>query len=529
MWPVQLCITNLPPDIRMDLRYLLLAGVWLGPVKPDMSILLKPILERIHTLYEKGISISTPAGPKCLRAKLLCCVFDLPARAMALNLSQWNGRYGCTHCVDEGTQVSHVRLYLPGDTHSARSEKHTLECARSASSSLPVFGVKGISELSPYINIVKDTTIDYMHAVLEGVAKTMLRKFWLCGKYKDYRFYLFKEIKQIDKVLLRIRPPHEFRRTPRSLEKTHKYWKASELRAWLLFYCIPILFKFLPCDYLHHLNLLVKAVHIHIICYRDLSTAENMLTVFYKKIVDLYPQEICTMNVHSLIHLVQNVRNFGPLWAYSCFGFENMNGHLKKHCHGTRNVLPQLVRNLRFHQATLDQEYNAENHEDGIRGRVKNRRLCTEYLEALREGNYSTSNPIFPVFPRYKFNGVLYQTWKSSKQLRNSSVCKFRNVHGITQVGSIRCFCLCDKVPVAIIAVFGAIKDAFEEVQNATIPELNTFSLTNSCVFKVDKLSVLQQFQATPVSSIAIKCVHIAMKSKPFDFIVPMPNSYEHH
>ncbi len=52
--------------------YLLLAGVWLGPVKPDMSVILQPILDRIH---QEG---TTPAGPKCLRAKLLCV---LPARA----------------------------------------------------------------------------------------------------------------------------------------------------------------------------------------------------------------------------------------------------------------------------------------------------------------------------------------------------------------------------------------------------------------------------------------------------------------
>ena len=374
LWPVQLCITNLPPDVRMDLRYLLFAGVWLGPLKPEMSIILQPVLDKIHTMYEQGISLSTPVGPKCLRAKLLCCVFDLPARAMALNLTQWNGRYGCTYCMDEGTQVSHVHVYLPDDEHVVRSEKQILQYAEEASSGFPKFGVKGSSVLSPYLNIVKDTAIDYMHAVLEGVVKTMLLKFWLCGKYKNHRFYLSKEVKEIDKLLLRIRPPHEFRRTPRSIEKTLKYWKASELRAWLLFYSVPILFQFLHIDYIHHLNLLVKSMHILLsshISSNDLLIAGEMLKVFYEKSIDLYPQEICTMNVHTVIHLVQTVQNFGPLWSYSCFGFESMNGHLKKHCHGTRKVLPQLTRNLRFHQAVLNAEYQSENHEDGVRGRVK--------------------------------------------------------------------------------------------------------------------------------------------------------------
>lgn len=194
------------------------------------------------------------------------------------------------------------------------------------------------------------------------------------------------------------------------------YWKASELRAWLLFYSIPILFEILPMDYVHHLNLLVKAMHILLgsqICYSDLSTATKMLTLFYEKAVDLYPEEFCTMNVHSLIHLAQTVENFGPLWSYSCFGFENMNGHLKKHTHGTRNVLPQLARNLTFHQSTLGREYNAENHEDGVRGRMKKKKLCPDFIQGLREGNYDISNPSFVVFPRYKQSGILYTTWKN--------------------------------------------------------------------------------------------------------------------
>lgn len=517
----------------MDLRCLLLAGIWLGPVKPDMSIILQPILDRIHLLYSEGIPMLSPDGPKCLRAKLLCCVFDLPARAMTLNLTQWNGQYGCTYCLDKGTQLSHVRVYMPDDERKSRSEKDVFACARKASSGVPVLGVKGISVLSPYLNIVKDTAIDYMHAVLEGVAKMMLQKFWFNGKYKDHRFYLSKEIRQIDEVLLSIKPPHEFRRTPRSIEKTLKYWKASELRSWLLYYCIPILFEFFHVDYLHHLNLLVKAMHI-LLCSQmssvDISNAEKMLKIFYEKAINLYPNEFCTMNVHSLIHLTETVKNFVPLWSYSCFGFESMNGHLKRHCHGTRNVLPQLVHNLRFHQSLMDEDYNTKSHEDGVRGRVKLKKLSSEFLNALNEANYDISNPTFPTFSRYKHNNILYQVWKDSKQCRNSSVCKFMDMNGTTLFGSIRCFCISNGLPVAIIAKFGSIKDAFEGLQRATIHELNNFSSTKCFIFKVERLSSTTNcLQAIPISSIITKCVHIPILSKSHDFIVPVTNFYEHH
>ena len=45
---------------------------------------------------------------------------------------------------------------------------------------------------------------------------------------------------------------------------------------------------------------------------------------------ELYGDESCTLNMHSLIHLSTFVKMWGLLWVYSCFGFENMNGHLKK-------------------------------------------------------------------------------------------------------------------------------------------------------------------------------------------------------
>ena len=154
-----------------------------------------------------------------------------------------------------------------------------------------------------------------MHAVLEGVTKRMLN-FCLNGKYRLHRFYLSTVIKDIGKMLLRIRPPHEFRRTPRPIETTLSRWKASEFRAWLLFYSIPILFEFLHRDYLHHLNLFVKSVHILLgsrISSDDLSAAKEMLTVFYQTMCDLYPPEIWTLVVHSVIHLVQCVENFSPL------------------------------------------------------------------------------------------------------------------------------------------------------------------------------------------------------------------------
>ena len=53
------------------------------------------------------------------------------------------------------------------------------------------------------------------------------------------------------------------------------------------------------------------------------------------------------------MHLSSFVRMWGPLWVYSCFGFKNMNGHLKKMFHGTRQILGQLVFTVKTQQSLV--------------------------------------------------------------------------------------------------------------------------------------------------------------------------------
>lgn len=55
-----------------------------------------------------GIVVHTPEGTLTARAILLMCSVDLPARAILLNMKQWNGVQGCLYCESTGT-------VLPGD------------------------------------------------------------------------------------------------------------------------------------------------------------------------------------------------------------------------------------------------------------------------------------------------------------------------------------------------------------------------------------------------------------------------------
>ena len=215
-------------------------------------------------------------------------------------------------------------------------------------------GCKGKSVLSSAIDLIEAIPVDYMHAILEGISRRLL-SFCLDSKNHSWRFYLGRVTEEIDMKMKFIKPPQEFRRSPRSISN-FKQWKASEYRAWLLYYCLPVLSNLLLPDYIYHLSLLVSAMHILLgdtIPMSDVKIAQEQLNLFYYLVPELYREKLCTANTHILAHLSESVQNWGPLWAYSCFGFESMNGHLRANCHGSRYVLPQLVHTIRMRQILI--------------------------------------------------------------------------------------------------------------------------------------------------------------------------------
>ena len=272
IWPILLSITSLPPGVHMNAENIILAGIWQGPIKPPMNLVLPPVLDKIHHIKSHGIPIHTPVGQKTLRACLLLAVFDLPAKAAATNINQYNGYYNCTYCLDKGAHVSRRHLFYPEEEHEPRTNRHLQECAREAETSgSAVYGVKGRSVLSSHIDITQSVAIDYMHAVLEGITESLL-SICLDPKFHARRFYLGTPStkKEIDKRLNRIKPPEEFRRSPRSIT-SYKYWKASEFRAWLLYYSLCLVIYYQPITFITFLFWYLPCIYFSTIHYCQLT------------------------------------------------------------------------------------------------------------------------------------------------------------------------------------------------------------------------------------------------------------------
>ena len=151
---------------------------------------------------------------------------------------------------------------------------------------------------------------------------------------------------RLDNRLFLIRPPSNLTRSPRSIDE-RAYWKASEWRNFLLYYSPMALFGLLPEPYFSHFMLLSEAIYLlnqSAITFTEVFEAREKLELFVKDFQRYYGIENMSFNVHQLLHACDCVLNWGPLWAYSAYGFEDLNGKLLNMFNGTQAVALQIAK-----------------------------------------------------------------------------------------------------------------------------------------------------------------------------------------
>ena len=422
--------------------------------------------------------------------------------------------------------------------------------------------------LYPTLELPQCIPIDYMHAVLEGAFKALL-KHWFDSKYHGKVYSLRKHIPEIDKATFRIKPPKDIPRSPRSLTLL-SFWKASEYHAWL-FYCLPILTQYLPAEYMHHLSLLVSSIFVLLsdeIHKTELDVIEEMLCTFHQLIPVLYSPLLCTANMHLLIHLVQCVRLWGPLWIYSMFAFENVNGHLRLAYHGTGQILKQILFQVRLKQTLpyILQELKKEEPVNSAAytyienmltchpsrnmqlilpnvyaiGKLTCISLTQEELSAVMSaGIFLSSNASINRVNRCMINGIIYHSTSNChrKNSRNNMVCSFKSTtEGLVNYGVLKSFCTSpETAPFCIITKYTlTTSQLLSEVEPARHPLLQKYETTYSTflsnvIIQVTKLFLSSTIVAVPILNICKRCIHIPIKGKPYDYLIVSPNTFEVH
>jgi hypothetical protein len=196
-------------------------------------------------------------------------------------------------------------------------------------------------------DMVNGFVVDYMHTALLGVLKTLTNKFLNSSNHLE-QFYLNKDkALEIDTRLLAVRIPYECNRQTRGV-KDIAHWKANEWKTWMMV-CIPILDGILPAKYLNNLSKFVLSMSLLLtdnVTKENIALSKTLYKEFAQKAAKLYGKEICSFNMHILHHSGDCVLNWGPLWSYSLFPFENANGMLTKLITGTRQVCMQIIKKV---------------------------------------------------------------------------------------------------------------------------------------------------------------------------------------
>ena len=369
IWPLYFIINELDYNKRIARENMLFAGLWFGEKKPAMWTFLRPYMSALKEL-ECGVEFESPTrGRFVCKSVLLACTCDLPARCLVCNSMQYNGEYGCWKCLQSGKTVKtgprgHARAFpfnqedikgpIRTNTLVLQHAKEAMQQQLTGKSRYVVKGVKGFSWLSilQHHDIVRGTAIDYMHGVLLGVQKLLLN-LWFSSSHSKKEFSLYKLISVVDQRLKNISPTLDITRLPRSISEHLKYWKANELRSFLLYYGLPVLYGLLPDEYLENYFYFVRAIYLLLqdtISEAQLAIAEQLIVEFCRGFRELYEERYETLNVHQLLHLADNVRDLGPLYTHSCFSFEDKNGFILKLIHGTQFIDSQILTAVSFTQ-----------------------------------------------------------------------------------------------------------------------------------------------------------------------------------
>ncbi|XP_048255342.1 uncharacterized protein LOC125381981 [Haliotis rufescens] len=369
LWPIFLSVNEMTPSLRFARDNMLLVGIWQGKGKPPFQPYIHLLSKQLNPLYEEGIQLSTTAEEWIpIKLSVVCGIFDLPAKAGILNMTYYNGTEACITCEEPGVVVQQGRGHSRCYPFRPEHEKHpfrndtdvrlSMERGTERRRSKGFKGKSGLLSLKGF-DLVIGVVPDYMHGVLLGVTKTLMYK-WFSSTESRNPFFVGNKLKEISSRLQSIKPIECIERLPRDIEKHYSNFKATELQAWLLYYAVPCLLDILPDVYLKHFASLSEAVILLLgeqITHESLCRARCLLESFYKKFGDLYPPGSCGLNVHNIgEHLCFYVKEWGPMWAWSCFAFEDANAMLLQSVHGTGNVLKQVMRarQARVFLRTLD-------------------------------------------------------------------------------------------------------------------------------------------------------------------------------
>lgn len=330
-WPILCYCTAIPTKVFV-------VSLYGGKSKPNSLNFIDDMVQELTRLMQDGVciyDITLPCFPKM-------CICDAPARAMVKCVKLYSGYYGCDKCEQKGLYIGRMTypecepICRTGESFRA---KHNTEHHNGDSPFLAL-----------PVDMVRFFPIDYMHQVCLGVVKRLI-VCWTSGPLSvrlsaSQKASVNERLSTFSGIVT-----NDFCRRPRRLSDI-AYWKATELRMFLLYSGYFVLHGILRDELLNHFMCLSVAIGIFVSpklsCNGQyLNFAHRLLLYFVDRSCELYGKEFLVYNVHSLVHLKSEVESFGKLDNSSAFVFENFMQQLKKLVRSAKNPLIQVARRLK--------------------------------------------------------------------------------------------------------------------------------------------------------------------------------------
>ena len=286
------------------------------------------------------------------RISVRCFVADAPARSFLKGTVSHTGYHSCERCTIVGTREADRVVLLNEDDTVPRTDEQFRELAYHNPRPRSKCHQHTESPLVqiPDLDLLGDVVLDSMHMVYLGIMRRILFSFK--GKIRGLRRSKLRErdIREINARILSCKGqlPSEFNRQPRSLDDL-KYWKATELRSFLLYTSMVVL-KGIVNDVYNHLMHLSMAITL--LSSSDdnrrnanLEYSRRLLRYFRDCAQRLYEDAFVVYNVHCVVHIPDDVeKHNAPLHEIDAFGFENQLKSLKQMIRGPQNPLSQVYR-----------------------------------------------------------------------------------------------------------------------------------------------------------------------------------------
>jgi len=122
-----------------------------------------------------------------------------------------------------------------------------------------------------------------------------------------------------------LRIPSDLGRITSSVCANYKCMKADEWKHWALIYSNYCLRGILEEKDLNIWTLFVNGCHLvcrPVVSKQDIDQAHELFKFFCIKFEQQYGSNYIVPNMHMLLHLKDCMVDFGPVYAFWCFGFE---------------------------------------------------------------------------------------------------------------------------------------------------------------------------------------------------------------